>query len=178
MPDKRKPAATESGNVLFCGIGGQGVLKASEICGVAAMLDGYHVKKSEVHGMAQRGGSVESHLRFGSRVFSPLIAPGGADLLVCFDRGEGERKAAYLKPQGVSFAPFIDLFEKEGGQLGGRRFLNTFFLGILSAYLPMQQESWLTALMQVFTRAQEQNRDVFLKGAQAGQDARAKEAVT
>lgn len=56
-------------NILFCGIGGQGVLTASEICGQAAMFEGYHVKKSEVHGMAQRGGSVESHLRLEKKFF-------------------------------------------------------------------------------------------------------------
>ena len=71
-------------NVLFCGTGGQGVLKAAEVLGVAAMLQGYKVKKSEVHGMAQRGGSVESHLIFGPAVYSPLIIPGQADFLVCF----------------------------------------------------------------------------------------------
>ena len=136
--------------------------------GVAAMMSGYHVKKSEVHGMAQRGGSVESHVRFGERVFSPLIAPGNTDLVVCFDKGEGERVAHYLKPEGVSFAPYIDLFEKEGAELGGRRFLNTFLLGILSAYLPMDNETWLTALTQVFTRAQDQNRKVFQRGAEIG----------
>ena len=104
--------SADTKNILFCGVGGQGVLKASEICGVAAMMSGYHVKKSEVHGMAQRGGSVESHVRFGKRVFSPLIAPGSTDLVVCFDKGEGARAAHYLKPEGVSFAPYIDLFEE------------------------------------------------------------------
>jgi indolepyruvate ferredoxin oxidoreductase, beta subunit len=60
-------------NVLFCGVGGQGVLKSAEVLGWAALLEGHHAKKSEIHGMAQRGGSVESHLRFGKEVYSPLI---------------------------------------------------------------------------------------------------------
>ena len=68
-------------NILFCGTGGQGVLKAAEVCGWAAMFAGLHAKKSEVHGMAQRGGSVESHLRFGKKVFSPLIPKGRVDVL-------------------------------------------------------------------------------------------------
>ena len=75
-------------NILFCGIGGQGVLKASEVCGLAAIYDGYNAKKSEVHGMSQRGGSVESHLRFGSEVYSPLIPEGSADFLVSFFKDE------------------------------------------------------------------------------------------
>ena len=149
-------------NVLFCGVGGQGVLAAAEICGIAAMEAGYHVKKSEVHGMAQRGGSVESHLRFGEQVFSPLIAPGEADLLVCFDRGEGERLTPFLRPGGTSFVPYLDVFKEQGEE---RRFLNTYLLGVLSTYLPVDQEHWLLALERVFTRAREENRRVFLKGA-------------
>ncbi|MHC4773076.1 MAG: 2-oxoacid:acceptor oxidoreductase family protein, partial [Planctomycetota bacterium] len=66
-------------NVTFGGIGGQGIIKASELVGWAAMYEGYHVKKSEVHGMSQRGGSVESHVRFGKKIYSPLVSPGGAD---------------------------------------------------------------------------------------------------
>jgi indolepyruvate ferredoxin oxidoreductase beta subunit len=152
-------------NVLFCGVGGQGVLTAAEICGVAAMGAGHHVKKSEVHGMAQRGGSVESHVRFGDQVYSPLIAPGTADLIVCFDKGEGERMAHYLRPGGTSFLPYLTNFEETGEN---RRFLNTYLLGILSAYLPMDQEHWLTALEGVFKRAKEENRRVFQSGADAG----------
>ena len=78
-------------NILFCGTGGQGVLKASEVCGVAAVNAGFKVKKSEVHGMAQRGGSVESHLRIGKEVYSPLIIPGQADFLVSFHEDESKR---------------------------------------------------------------------------------------
>ena len=152
-------------NILFGGIGGQGVLKASEICGAAAVLDGYHVKKSEVHGMAQRGGSVESHLRFGQQVFSPLIAPGQGDFLVCFDEGEANRLQHFLRPDGINFLPFLDLFRKKA--IDGR-FLNTYFLGILSACLPLNQQSWLTALADIFVRAQEKNREVFLEGAALG----------
>ncbi len=66
MQAKRQARKTGTVNILFCGTGGQGVLSAAEICGWAALFAGCHVKKSEVHGMAQRGGSVESHLRFGS----------------------------------------------------------------------------------------------------------------
>ena len=84
-------------NILFCGTGGQGILTAAEIVGLAAMYDGHHVKKSEVHGMAQRGGSVESHLRFGKEVFSPIIECGKADFLLSFEKGEHERMKFMLK---------------------------------------------------------------------------------
>ena len=147
-------------NVLFCGIGGQGVLKASEVCGVAAMLAGFHVKKSEVHGMAQRGGSVESHLRFGERVFSPLIPRGSADVLVCFDRAEGERLSPWLRPDGVSLVDYLESSAPADG-----RFLNTYLLGVLSAYLPIPRDLWLEALVRVFSRAHEENRAAFLQGA-------------
>ena len=75
-------------SVLLAGVGGQGVLLASEILAEAAAIAGFDVKKSEVHGMAQRGGSVVSHLRFGPVVHSPLIPRGGADYLVSFERLE------------------------------------------------------------------------------------------
>jgi indolepyruvate ferredoxin oxidoreductase beta subunit len=155
-------------NILFCGTGGQGVLKASEICGIAALEEGFRIKKSEVHGMAQRGGSVESHLRFGDRIYSPLISPGGADYLVCFHREEARRVSLFLKPKGVNFLPFIDLFEKSAF---GVRFLNTFFLGILSAYLPIEQRHWLSSLEKVFARNREENRRIFLEGAREGRTA-------
>ncbi len=75
-------------NVLLAGIGGQGVLTAAEVLGEAALEAGYDVKKSEVHGMAQRGGVVTSHVRVGQRVFSPVISPGEVDLLVGFEEAE------------------------------------------------------------------------------------------
>ena len=92
-------------NILFCGTGGQGILTAAEIVGLAAMYDGHHVKKSEVHGMAQRGGSVESHLRFGKEVFSPIIEAGKVDFLLSFDKGEHDRMVSMLKQDGT------DLFD-------------------------------------------------------------------
>lgn len=84
-------------NILVCGVGGQGILLASELIAIAAMADGYDVKKSEVHGLSQRGGSVESHVRFGERVFSPIIPQGEVDVLLAFERAEALRWAHYLK---------------------------------------------------------------------------------
>jgi indolepyruvate ferredoxin oxidoreductase beta subunit len=83
-------------SVLLAGVGGQGVLLASEVIAEAAAIGGSAVKKSEVHGMAQRGGSVVSHLRFGAEVHSPLIPRAGADFLVSFERLETLRYLEYL----------------------------------------------------------------------------------
>jgi indolepyruvate ferredoxin oxidoreductase beta subunit len=88
-------------NVLLAGVGGQGVLLGSEVLAEVASLAGFEVKKSEVHGMAQRGGSVVSHLRFGAEVFSPLISRGAADYLVSFERLETLRYLDFLHAGSV-----------------------------------------------------------------------------
>ncbi len=93
--------SADRGDVFLAGVGGQGALLASEVLGEAFLLSGHDVKKSEVHGMAQRGGAVTTHLRFGPKVYSPLIEPGKADLLIAFEKIEGLRFAHYLRPGGV-----------------------------------------------------------------------------
>ena len=89
-------------NILVCGIGGQGVMTATEILAEAALALGFDAKKTEVAGMSQRGGVVTSHLRFGPQVLSPQIMPGDADLLVGFEAAEALRWAHMLKPGGVA----------------------------------------------------------------------------
>jgi len=91
-------------NVLMAGVGGQGVLLASETLALAALAEGLQAKQSEVHGVAQRGGSVVSHVRFGTRVFSPLIRCGEVDLLYAGEQLEALRYAHYLKPAGTIVA--------------------------------------------------------------------------
>jgi indolepyruvate ferredoxin oxidoreductase beta subunit len=85
-------------NVLFVGVGGQGVIVASQILGEVLLKAGFDVKRSEVHGMAQRGGSVVSQVRFGTKIFSPLIKKGEGDFLVSFEMLETLRYLDYLKP--------------------------------------------------------------------------------
>ncbi len=85
-----------SGNILFSGVGGQGILLASEITAYALLEAGLDVKKSEVHGMAQRGGSVVANLRYGDRVYSPLIDPGQADFVVAFETMEAVRYLPFM----------------------------------------------------------------------------------
>jgi len=88
-------------NVLIVGVGGQGVLLASEILCEVAKVMGLDTKKSEVHGMSQRGGVVTSHVRFGKKVHSPLIEEGAADVILAFEIAEGLRWVHYLKPGGT-----------------------------------------------------------------------------
>ena len=149
----------ETINILFCGTGGQGILTASEIVGRAAMFDGYHAKKSEVHGMAQRGGSVESHLRLGKEVFSPIIEKGAADFLVPFHKGEHDRMASLLKKDGKDL---ITEFLEADKLITDKKYLNTYMLGVLSRYLTLSEESWLKAMTEVFKgKNTDKNFDVF-----------------
>ncbi|MCK9379896.1 MAG: indolepyruvate oxidoreductase subunit beta [Sulfuritalea sp.] len=89
-------------NILVCGIGGQGVMTATEILAEAAIAEGHDVKKTEVAGMAQRGGVVTSHLRFGRKVLSPQIAPGTVQVLLGFEGAEALRWSHYLRPDGLA----------------------------------------------------------------------------
>lgn len=89
-------------NILVVGIGGQGVMTAAEMLARAALVQGFDVKKTEVAGMAQRGGVVSSHVRFGVKVYSPQIEPGEADLLIGFEAAEALRWLPHLRPTGVA----------------------------------------------------------------------------
>jgi indolepyruvate ferredoxin oxidoreductase beta subunit len=88
-------------SVLLAGVGGQGILLASDIICKVMMAKGYDVKKSEVHGMAQRGGCVTSHVRYGRKVYSPLARKGDVDIIVSFEKLEALRYLDYLKPGGM-----------------------------------------------------------------------------
>lgn len=89
-------------NVLLVGVGGQGVLLMSSIIARAAILAGLDVKSNEVHGMAQRGGSVLAQVRFGTRVFSPLVWEGTVDVLISLEKAEALRYAHYLAPGAIA----------------------------------------------------------------------------
>ena len=89
-------------DILICGVGGQGTVLASKIIAAAAMDEGNSVHSAETIGMAQRGGSVTSHVRIGENVFSPLIPFGSADLLLAFEPAEAVRSLKYLKPKGTA----------------------------------------------------------------------------
>lgn len=87
-------------NIMIVGVGGQGTLLAGKLLGCVFMAQGYDVKVSEVHGMSQRGGSVVTYVRFGEKVYSPVIDKGEADIIVSFEKLEAARWLEYLKPGG------------------------------------------------------------------------------
>jgi indolepyruvate ferredoxin oxidoreductase beta subunit len=93
---------SETKSIVLVGVGGQGILLASEILAQAAMLEGYDVKTNEVHGMAQRGGSVVAQVRYGPVVHSPLVARGSAQVLGALEQIEALRFAHFLKPGGLA----------------------------------------------------------------------------
>ena len=96
-------------NVSLVGVGGQGIILTADMLATAAALAGYQVKKSEIHGMSQRGGSVTSQVRFGDHVASPIIQEGTSDVLVAFDRLEAVRTAHELAEGGEALVATVDL---------------------------------------------------------------------
>jgi indolepyruvate ferredoxin oxidoreductase beta subunit len=96
-------------NVLLSGVGGQGILTAGRLLALAALHRDLDVKMSEVHGMSQRGGNVDTHVRLGAAVPSSLIPRGGADFLVSFEKLEALRYLDYLRPDGVAFVNRLEI---------------------------------------------------------------------
>ena len=148
-------------NVVVAGIGGQGVLKASDILADVAVRAGFDVKKSEIKGMSQRGGSVSSEVRFGEAVFSPMVSPGEADFLLVLEPTQVEPNLYILKPGGRLITPDA----VDAGKLANRKSLNVALLGALSAHLPLPEAQWLEALREAFPPDfSEHNRQAFLTG--------------
>lgn len=129
-------------NVVVAGIGGQGALKASDILADAACRAGHDVKKAEIHGMSQRGGSVQSDVRFGEKVFSPMVPKGEGDFLVALAADQIEVNRPALRPGGVVIGP--DLVDERS--LPNRRSLNVALLGALSHHLDIPEPLWLEAI--------------------------------
>ena len=120
-------------NVVLAGLGGQGVITASDILAQAALHAGLDVKKAEIHGMSQRGGLVSSDVRFGERVFSPMVPPGEADYLLLLAPTELDAMAGCLRPDGIVIG--TDLVAAE--DLPNKRSLNIALLGALSVHLEL-----------------------------------------
>ena len=133
-------------NVVVAGLGGQGVLRASDILADVALRAGFDVKKSEIKGMSQRGGSVTSDVRFGDAVLSPMVPPGEADYLLVLEPTQVEPHEHYLKPGGKLITPAAINADK----LANKKALNIALLGALSAHLPLPEASWLDALRGAF----------------------------
>jgi len=104
-------------NLLFAGVGGQGSLLVAELTSIAAAHAGHDVKQTEVHGVSQRGGSVETHVRFGSRIFSPIITPGEADAVIALEKLEALRFAHFVDAK--SGVIFVNDFEVIPGSVSG-----------------------------------------------------------
>ena len=151
-------------NVVVAGLGGQGVLKASDILAEAAFRAGLDVKKSEVHGMSQRGGSVASDVRFGGEVLSPMVPPGEADFLVVLDADQLEPNRDLLRPGGVLIQPGLI----DPAAIASRRSLNVALVGALSAWLDIPEEHWLAAVRASLSeRLHEANLAAFQAGRAA-----------
>ncbi len=151
-------------NVVVAGLGGQGVIKASDILADAAFRAGRDVKKAEVHGMSQRGGSVTSDVRFGLEVLSPMVTRGEADFLIVLASSEVAVNRPLLRPGGLLIAP--DAVEE--ARLPNLRSLNVALLGVLSGELDLAEEHWLAALRAALPeRLREVNEKAFAQGREA-----------
>jgi indolepyruvate ferredoxin oxidoreductase, beta subunit len=157
-------------NIVIAGIGGQGVLTASDVLAQVAVRSGFDVKKSEIKGMSQRGGSVTSDVRYGEKVLSPMVPPGKADFLLVLEPTQVDPNRQILKPDGIIIAP--DAIDP--AQLPNKKSLNVALLGALSAHLALSEKDWLETLRESFpAEFFEPNRLAFL-GGRAGQKPAAK----
>ena len=163
-------------NIMIVGVGGQGTLLTSRILGGLAIHAGYDVKLSEVHGMAQRGGSVVTFVRYGDKVEEPIVEPGQADVLIAFERLEAMRYVHFLKPDGVliindtridpmsvvtgaaaypeniietlseSHTVYAIDATKEAEMLGNTRTFNVIVLGMAACHMDFSYEDWISVI--------------------------------
>lgn len=163
-------------NIMIVGVGGQGTLLTSRILGGLAVKAGYDVKLSEVHGMAQRGGSVVTFVRYGEKVYEPIVEEGQADILIAFEKLEAQRYAHFLKKDGVLIVNdhkinpmsvvigaakypekiITGLKEgnkvysldatKEASKLGNLRTFNIIVLAVAAGFMDFTKEAWLEVI--------------------------------
>lgn len=182
-------------NILFVGVGGQGIILASKVLSKGLIDAGYDVKMSEVHGMAQRGGSVTTQIRYGEKVYAPIIGIGQADIIVSFEKMEAMRWIEYLKPNGkivvndyaIPPAPVLsgkaeypkgiieDLKEKvktinidaakEAKELGNIKTLNMIMLGALIKAMGIDEIDWESVIKE---EVKEKFVDINLKAFNIG----------
>lgn len=182
---------------MLCGVGGQGTILAADVLAKTAAAAGLDVKLSEVHGMAQRGGSVDTVVRFGDEVFASITDPGGADHLVAFEMTEAARRLPYLKPDGRllvntrvidplpvligAVPPAADLeslLDREGAvfidadavacEAGSPKSANIVLMGALSVGLPFPFDAWQEVITsRVPPKTLEENLRAFELGRRA-----------
>ena len=126
-------------NITVAGLGGQGVLKVTDILAEVLFSAGYDVKKSEVHGMSQRGGSVSSEVRFGKKVYSPMVPEGESDILAVLESTQVEVNAAKLKEGGVLIVPADLPLDK----VSNPKAANMIFLGAIARHFDLPENVWL-----------------------------------
>jgi indolepyruvate ferredoxin oxidoreductase beta subunit len=157
------PAKNRVTNVVIAGLGGQGAITAADIAADAAFRAGLDVKKSETHGMSQRGGSVTSDVRFGAEVFSPMVPPGEADYLLVLSPDQVENNRWQLRDDGTLITP-----DCIGEAVGRRKTLNVALIGVLSTYLDFPEEEWLAAIRaNLPEKLHAMNLDAFAAGRSA-----------
>jgi len=185
-------------DVILAGVGGQGVLSVASIIAQAAMNEGFEVRQSEVHGMAQRGGAVLSSLRISKKkISSDLVPKGGADLIISMEPLESLRYVSYLKPDGIlvtaaepfnNIANYPDIngvhstvkklpkwriiqaaaLAKEAGLA---KTVNTVMVGAASCFLPLQADSLEKTITEVFSKKDEKATQANSKAFKLGQTA-------
>ena len=141
-----------SKNIMIVGVGGQGTLLTSRILGNLAIGAGYDVKLSEVHGMAQRGGSVVTFVRYGEKVAEPIVEEGQADVLIAFERLEALRYLHFLKKDGVVIVndwridPITVEATEEAKKRGAPKAFNVIVLGAAAKHMGFEKEDWLKVI--------------------------------
>jgi indolepyruvate ferredoxin oxidoreductase beta subunit len=146
MLSTSSPQAVSATNIRFAGIGGTGVIKASDIFADVVFRLGHEVKKAEVHGMSQRGGSVQSDVRFGAEVHSPMVSEGECDFLVVMEPTQIEVVRGGLRAGGVLITP-ADI---DTTKLPSSKSLNVAMLGCLSRHFDFPAELWQASLRAHF----------------------------
>jgi indolepyruvate ferredoxin oxidoreductase, beta subunit len=163
---------TKPVNIVIAGLGGQGVIKASDILSDVAFRAGLDIKKAEVHGMSQRGGSVSTDVRYGPRVLSPMVPPGEADFLLVLEETQTDPNRFVLRPGGTVLAPSL----LDPTRLPSPKTLNVAMLGVLSAFLDFSEEAWLSTLRQALPASLlDMNLAAFAVGREAGRLLRTKQ---
>jgi indolepyruvate ferredoxin oxidoreductase beta subunit len=151
-------------SIKIAGLGGMGVLTSTQILAEVFFRQGLDVKKAEVHGMSQRGGSICSDVRFGKKVFSPMIPAGTLDYLILFQDDQFPLYEADGSPQTVVIRPSAI----DASQLKNKRALNIAMLGLLSRYLDAPAEAWLTVIREALPEKLHQvNEAAFELGRQS-----------
>jgi indolepyruvate ferredoxin oxidoreductase beta subunit len=192
--------AKETNNILLSGTGGQGIILASRMIALCALKSDFDVKESEIHGMAQRGGSVIGQIRFGKRVYSPTIPAGSAELMLALEELEALRYLHYLKekatiilnrkqippagfdpsqypqdiPERIKNKGFrvikIDA-EEVAKNLGSSKVENTILLGVLSLFLPFKEAIWKEVIKEAVPgKFLELNLKAFEEGVRLGKE--------